>query len=145
MNINDANQRKNIEDEAVEAINEIFDIKYTSDCQISNERIKEAQGKYKLKGDYSENVNYKLNINNMLYKSLNREITVILIYAELNNKDFNLLIKLDGTDYTYSIFGQEYIEKYNYNKDMNVQDIEISDDYIKVNKYNRFTYVMNEI
>lgn len=143
-NINDESQRVNVENEAVEAINGMLDEKYISDFQINNLKIKEEQGKYKVKGDYSENINYKLKINSMLYKSLNREITLILIYAELNNKEFNLLIKLDGTDYTYSIFGQDYIEKYNYSKDMQVQDIMINDDYIKINKYNQYTYVMNE-
>lgn len=128
----------------IEAIKGMLDNKYRTSLRVDDNKVISNCELYKQKGDYSENVNYDLKINNMLMKGLNVEITLIMVQAELNGEDFTTLIKLDGTSYTYSIFLNDFLDMYNYSENMNVKDINVDAEYIQENNYNRFEYVRNK-
>lgn len=137
----DSNQINEVQKIGIEAIKGMLDNKYRVSLRVDDNKVVSNCELYKQKGDYSENINYDLKINNMLIKGINVEITLILVQAELNGKDFTTLIKLDGTSYTYSVFLKDFLDMYNYSENMNVKDINIDAEYIKENKYNTFDYV----
>lgn len=125
----------------IESIKGMLDKKYRTDLRVDDNKVISNCELYKKKGDYSENVNYDLKINGMLIKSFNVEITLIIIDAELNGKDFTTMIKLDGTNYTYSIFLNDFLKMYNYSENMNPKDINVDAEYIQENNYNKFEFV----
>lgn len=118
------------------AIKGILDAQYIQDLNVTEDKIKEEQIKYKQKGDYSQEVNYNLNIDDVSVISITSAIDIALVDARIDNKELNLLIKLDKTNNTFSIFLEDFIEKYNYTKEMSKEDINISTDNIEKNDYN---------
>ena len=118
------------------AIKGILDTQYIQDLNITDDMIKEEQNKYTQKGDYSEEVNYNLNIDDVSVISIASAIDIALVDARINEEELKLLIKLDKTNNTFSIFLEDFIEKYNYSKEMNKEDININTESIQKNEYN---------
>lgn len=56
--------------------------------------------------------------------------------GRLNNNELNLLVKLDNTNNTYSMFLNDYIINNNYEKHMSAKNINISKSKIQANDYN---------
>lgn len=120
-----------LQKQGLEALKKILDKQYLEEMLISDEQIKLKQGEYK-KNDGI----YNLNIEDMYEIDLNENITIILTDAKLNNTELQTLIKLDKKNNTYSIFLDDYIEKYSYSKDMSKQNINIDLNEIEKNSFN---------
>ena len=54
------------------------------------------------------------------------------------------MIKIDNRNNRYSIFLEDYITKYNYNREMNEHDIKITDTEIASNDYNEYKNIIAE-
>ena len=130
-----------IKDEGINSIKGVLDKQYTNAIAKDDNAIVSAQEAYKQVGDYSKEVDYKLKINKLLNSSLSEGSYVALVYAKLNDKDFNVLIKVDGTNKRYSIFLGDYITKFNYNENMTKEQMNISSDEIESTGYNNYIEV----
>lgn len=120
-------------------ITALLDEEYLSNMNINEETIIEKQQVYLEKGDYSEDVIYSVTISNMLIGELKENLDLVLVNAMINDEELNLLVKLDQTNKTYSIFYEDYIEAYGYNEETTPEQIQISDNNIEVNEYNTYT------
>lgn len=123
-----------MQEDGIEALKGILDEGYLKD-ETDNSLIK-MQDDYKQDGTYTKQVNYNLNIDNMYQCSLASNISIVLVEAKLNNVELNLLVKLDSTNNTYSLFLNDYITKNNYTKHMSIKSINISKNKIQKNNYN---------
>ena len=123
-----------MQEDGIEALKGILDEGYLKD-ETDNSLIK-MQDDYKQDGTYTKQVNYNLNIDNMYQCGLARNISIVLVEAKLNNAELNLLVKLDSTNNTYSLFLNDYITKNNYTKHMSIKSINISKNKIQKNNYN---------
>ena len=123
-----------MQEDGIEALKGILDEGYLKD-ETDNSLIK-MQDDYKQDGTYTKQVNYNLNIDNMYQCGLASNISIVLVEAKLNNAELNLLVKLDSTNNTYSLFLNDYITKNNYTKHMSIKSINISKNKIQKNNYN---------
>lgn len=126
-----------MQNDGIKAIKKILDEQYINDLNVTDNQIKNLQYKYVQNGGYTKEVEYNLNIDDVLINGMAPNIKLALINARLNGNDLNLIIKLDTENDTYSIFLEDYISKYNYKKDMNEKDITIGSEQIQKNTYNR--------
>ena len=136
LNMTDDEISKTLQDEGIVAIKNILDKQYIEDMSIDDNTIKSEQNKYKKIGNYNKNVTYDLNIEETRQMHINENITLVLVEAKLNDIDFNMLMKLDKLNNTYSIFLDDYIKKYDYNKEMGKEDVNIKGELIEANDYN---------
>ena len=123
--------RAMFQQQGIDAIKKMLAKQYLQEMSINEEKITSKQNKYKI-----NNENYNLNINNVYETDLNENTTIILVDAKLNKQELQMLIKLDNNNNTYSIYLDDFIEKYNYNKDMNKKDININTEAIEANSFN---------
>ena len=144
LNMTENEAKSRLQQEGIKTIKELLDGQYTSDISISDESLIQYLSQYKQKGNCKENVYYSFRIEDMLIKDLNESIQLVLVKAQLTNKDFDVLIKLDNKNKLYSIFLQDYIEKYNYDKNMKKEDIKINDTEIASNAYNEYKTIIAE-
>ncbi len=141
LNMSDKEISKALQDEGISAIKEILDKQYIEDMSINDQLIKENANKYKKNGDYSKDIIYDFEIEELERTYFDENISIIIVNSQLNNKELNIIIKLDKLEETYSIFLEDYIKKYNYNKDMNKDDININDSEIEKTEYNSYMRV----
>ena len=127
-------KESNINDNA-NAIYSILDKQYIEEFNIT-----EANTKDKL-NIYTDNE--KIYINNMYTLEKSNSIKIYFIYGTTINtsEQIKLLVKTDSKNNTFSIFPQEYMDKYGYNEQSNVESINISQDEILPNQYNTFKYI----
>ena len=130
-----------IKEEGTKSIYSALDEQYIESCNISENNIIAIAEELKQNGNYDENINYSLRIEEMYMAEISTDIVIVLVNANINDKDFNWIVKLDLQNSTYSMFGQEYIDEYNYSKDMDISNIDISTNSIENNEYNLFTYM----
>lgn len=123
--------RETLQEQGITAIKNMLDQQYIKEMSINDETLKLEQNKYKQNNDI-----YNLNIKEIFETDIVENISIVLVNAELNNKDLKMIIKLDKLNNTYSIFLKDYMEKFNYNQNMNKKDINISTEPIKANSYN---------
>ena len=109
LNMTENEAKSRLQQEGIKTIKELLDEQYTSDISISNESLIQQLSQYKQKGNCKENVYYSFRIEDMLIKDLNESIQLVLVKAQLTNKDFDVLIKLDNTNKLYPISLQDYI------------------------------------
>ena len=128
-------------EKGIEGIKGIADISYINDFDITNEKILSELKKYKVKGNFQEDVDYDLDIKKIYTADKTENITIALVYGTLNDQEFNIIMKLDLKNNLYSIFGKDYIEKYQYNENTNLKDINIDDLELIKNNYNTFKFV----
>lgn len=141
LNMTIAEIKAELQKEGLASIKGTLDKQYTEEITIDDKNIVSMQEKYKLKGDYSTNIAYELRFEKMLVKPLTEGMSLIMVNAKVNNKDFNVLIKVDGTNQRYSIFLEDYLTKNNYNENMNKDDININKDEISATGYNNYIKV----
>lgn len=123
-----------MQEDGLEALKGILDESYLKD-ETDNSLIK-IQNEYKQDGTYSKQVIYNLNIDNMYKYNIDNNISLVLVEAKLNNIEFDLLVKLDNVNNTYSIFLNDFITKNDYGKHMSARNITISKTKIQKNNYN---------
>lgn len=119
-------------EEAVQYFDNVLDKQYKNEMQVQQQDIIEMANKY-------DDGNLILDKVYVYDKSVN--IDIMIVSAYIGNEEFNVIIKIDNDNQTYSIFLQDYIEKYNYNENMSENNIKINDETIKINDYNEFQYI----
>lgn len=114
----------------------VIDSQYLTDIGTDINHAIEMVNQYQVNGNYQESVDYDLSINNLATSSSDNNITLALLTSTLNNKEFNLLIKMDLTNNTYSIFLSDYLEQFGYNENTTKDNININTNSIEQNDYN---------
>lgn len=125
---------KVMQEDGLEALKGILDESYLKD--VSDNLLIKMQDTYKQDGTYTKQISYNINIDGMYQSKLAGDISIVLVEAKIDNKELNLIVKLDSTNNTYSLFLDDYITKNNYNKHMNTKNIGISKTKIQKNDYN---------
>lgn len=131
-----------IQKEGINAIKGVLDKQYIDDTHISDKDIVDMLSKYQQEGDCKKTVDYNLHIKDVREKDLASGITLALAKIQIVGKDFNILIKLDIKNSTYSIFLEDYITKYNYNENMKKEDVKISGDEVEYTGYNKYNRIV---
>ena len=98
--------------------------------------------KIKKNGQYNQDIVYDLDISSMYTAEVTPDIVYVLAYSTINDIEFNIIVKFDYVNNTYSVFGKEYIEKFGYSENTTISELNIDENYIEDNGYNTF-YSMN--
>lgn len=117
--------------EGTKIINEMLDDEYKKAMNNNDANIINFAKKYN---------NYQSIIDKIYIYDKSAKIDIYIVYAFIGNEEFNLIIKTDSEDNTFSIFLNDYFKKYNYNENMKIEDINISEASIEENEYNKFSY-----
>lgn len=117
--------------EGLQIINYMLDNEYKNSIKNTNDVIIDMARKYK---------DYQNTIDKVYIYDKSASIDIYIVYAYIGEEEFNILIKTDSENNTFSIFLNDYLEKYNYNKNMQTKDIKISENSIEKNDYNQFKY-----
>lgn len=141
LNMTKEQLKSEMQKEGLEAIKGILDDQYKTEIGENEENIIKISEKYKKIGNYSEYVEYDLEIEKMFIKALSEGNSLILVNSKINEKEFECLVKMDSTNKTYSIFLEDFLIKNNYNENMNEEDIKIEDKEVAFNGYNKFIKV----
>ena len=134
LNMTKAEVAEAMQEDGLDAIKSILDDDYKKN--VSDNSIIQIQNQYKQNGTYDKEVTYSLNIDNVYECQLTNNIIITLAEARLNGKELNVLVKFDNKNNTYSMFLDDYVSKYNYNKNMDKKDFNISKNEIIKNSYN---------
>ena len=134
LNMTKAEIAEAMQEDGLDAIKSILDDDYKKN--VSDNSIIQIQNQYKQNGTYDKEVTYSLNIDNVYECQLTNNIIITLVEARLNGKELNVLVKFDNKNNTYSMFLDDYVSKYNYNKNMDKKDFNISKNEIIKNSYN---------
>lgn len=134
LNMTKAEIAEAMQEDGLDAIKSILDDDYKKN--VSDNSIIQIQNQYKQNGTYDKEVTYSLNIDNVYECQLTNNIIITLAEARLNGKELNVLVKFDNKNNTYSMFLDDYVSKYNYNKNMDKKDFNISKNEIIKNSYN---------
>ena len=124
--------------EAIKFFETVIDNEYKNYYNLSEEKIINEATKYVKNGDYSKSdIIYNIDISEIYEYKYTDNITLFLLYANVNDKDLNLLIKYDTQKNIYSLFLSNYIEDNNYDINMNTDRIKINCDDIIDNMYSK--------
>ena len=107
----------------------VIDSQYLTDMGTDINHAIEMVNQYQVNGTYQESVDYDLSISNLSTSSLENNITLALLNSTLNNKEFNILIKMDLTNNAYSIFLSDYLEQFGYHENITKDNININTNY----------------
>ena len=122
-----------IQELTTQALLDILDEQYKEEFKVNSGNIKEK---------YSEFLDEEsVTINDMYYIEKSASFNIFLVYGRLDvaQKDFKILIKTDSKKERFSVFPEEFIEKYKYSENMNPADYNISEN-LEENEYNKFKY-----
>lgn len=127
-----------IQNDGLTAIKSIIDPQYISDFGNDDNMIITKQQSYVVNGNYSQDVTYNITFSNLLVGNLKENIKLVLIDGKINSSDLQLIVKMDQNNKTYSIFYNDFIEKYGYNENTKKEEIQINDTDIQKNDYNGY-------
>ncbi|MBQ3475763.1 MAG: hypothetical protein IJH76_03095 [Clostridia bacterium] len=127
---------KSFEQENTKSIINLLEKQYIQEFNINENNLKNIIS-------YNYNINYI--INDMYVYDLNDEIAIYVVLGkELNNTNSklnNFIVKVDRKNNTFSLFLNNYFEKYNYTTASNIKTDLISKDYIEKNSNNGFEFL----
>ena len=128
------NLKKEDKEDSNIAMYSILDQEYISEFNITENEIKEKFNIY--------TINEKVYIEDMYQIELSASSNVFIVYGNTinTNEYFEIMVKTDSSNNTFSIFPKEYMDKYNYSYESDVNSIKISDENIEPNNYNKFEY-----
>lgn len=118
--------------EGVQIINYMLDNEYKNTMKSTDDIIINMAKKY---------TNYQSIIDKVYIYDKSANIDIYIVYAYIGSEEFNIVIKTDSENNTFSIFLNDYLEKYNYSKNMQTKNIKISESNIEKNDYNQFKYI----
>ena len=132
-----------IRQEAVEKVKDMLDTSYIEEFNITSNTIIKESEKYAKSGNYEENnVDYNLDIDSIYVAKMSEDYSIYLVSYKINNIQLQMIIKVDFNNSTYSLYLQDYINKYDYSHIMNKDDIKMSNNKIIENDNNIFNYVI---
>lgn len=131
----DLNEKELIEEYkrvGIKALKEMLDKSYLKEFNITDDKI------YTNLKEYS---NESIEINEMYMIEKTANINLFYVFATTTNskEEFNIMVKTDSINETFSIFPSEYMEKHGYNDINNV--VEIDTNNLEKSTYNTFRYV----
>ena len=129
------NLKKEDKEDSDIAMYSILDQEYISEFNITENDIKEKFNIY--------TTNEKVYIEDMYQIELSASSNIFIVYGNTinTNENFQIMVKTDSSNNAFSIFSKEYMDKYNYSYESDVNSIKISDENIEPNNYNQFEYV----
>lgn len=129
------NLKKEDKEDSDIAMYSILDQEYISEFNITENDIKEKFNIY--------TTNEKVYIEDMYQIELSASSNIFIVYGNTinTNENFQIMVKTDSSNNAFSIFPKEYMDKYNYSYESDVNSIKISDENIEPNNYNQFEYV----
>ena len=134
---------ENLQNDAIDNIYDTLADEYVKECNITKEKIKNQISKYKKQGNYTEDIDYNINIKDMYYKSITENLDIVFIEMNIDHYDDDrVILELDKKNSTYMLYGTEYIDKYQYNKNTDINILKINREEIEEKNYNIFQ-VMN--
>ena len=119
----------------IEKFNNILAPEYKEEYNITDEKIREKTSIYD---------NYELKIDKIYLSEKTNSIFYYLVYATLDDKNFNLIIKTDTNNLTFCVYLSDYVEDKKYSYKMDEKDINFSDSEIEKNNANTFKYTRIE-
>lgn len=131
LDIEESEAMKAFLEEGITIMDNILALEYKEEMNITRQRLIQIAGKY-------NNYDYIIDKIYVFDKAVN--IDIYIVNAFLGSEELNMIIKLDTENETFSIFLEDYMEKYKYNSNMNVENINIEDTLIEENEYNRFEF-----
>lgn len=120
-----------IKEEGISKLYDILDSNY-----ISEQNIKKNQLQNIIK-EYNE---YDVEIEDMYIYEKTSSINVYFVNFSIDNEEMKILIKTDSKNMTFSVFLEDFIQKNNYSENMDVKNIDITDNEIQKNENNQFKY-----
>ena len=130
--------KNTVQKDGLTAITGVLDEAYKSEMQINDNTLIEKQKVFVKKGDYSESIPYNVTFSNILIGELKPNVKLALLKSQINGIDFNILLKIDLNNKTYSIFYDDYIEKYGYDENTQKEAMKVSNADIQKNGYNSY-------
>ena len=118
-------------EEGIKAISKMLDKSYIEEFNVDN---------YKIYNDFKEYSGDSLYIKEMYSMKVSSNTNFFIVYGMMKEtkKEVKFIVKIDTENINFSIFPEEFLEKYNYNKDST--DIVINTDSIEENDYNIAKY-----
>lgn len=129
--IDEETAKKAFQKEGLQIINYMLDSEYKNSTKNTDDYIINMAKKY---------IDYQNIIDKVYIYDKSANIDIYIVYAFIGSEEFNIIIKTDSENNTFSIFLNDYLEKYSYSKDMKTKDIKISENSIEKNDYNQFKY-----
>lgn len=124
---------KQAQSEGTNIIKKMLASDYIKDTGLTDKTLISVAQKYK--------GSYDLFIDNMYMIEKTTSINVYIVYAEISGKQANFIIKTDTLNNGFEIYLEDFMDKYKYSEEMNVEDVKISDTQIDVNDYNKLKLV----
>lgn len=121
-----------IKQEGMNQLYNILDKQYISTMNVKKEDLLEKIKEYE---------NYNIIIDKMYIYEITSSIDLYFVYGKMDEEDFQILVKTDSDNTSFSIFLEDYIQDKNYDFTMNVQDIDITKEPIDKNDNNQYRYV----
>lgn len=116
----------------VDIISNMLDSQYKEEMNITKQDVVNIAKKYN---------NYTYILDKIYVYDKSVDIDIFIVYAFLGDKEFNVMIKMDSKNETFSLFLDDYLKKYGYDEDARLEDINIQTISIPKNKYNGFKYI----
>lgn len=138
LNMTQEEMTTTVQNDGLTAIKAVLDEEYKTDMQINDNTIIENQKKFMKKGGYTEDVPYNVTFTNALIGELKPNVKLALLKAKINDIEFDVLLKMDLNNKTYSIFYDDYIQKYGYDENTQKDAMKVSDSDIQKNDYNSY-------
>lgn len=130
-----------LKEESITSIYNMFDSQYIEESNVTEETVRTLAQKYMQQGDYSQNITYDLQIQQMYVADVSTQMSFVLVDFMINETEDSMIIKLDLENSTYSVFGQEYLYKKGYDENTEVANMDINQNAITSNDYNQFDFV----
>ena len=121
-----------IRNEGVSKLYNILDSQYLSELDIKKESL---QNKIK------EYTDYNLKMDKVYIFEETSTINIFFVYFAIDEEPCSVLIKTDSSNMAFSIYLDDYIKKYSYNIDMDINDININNQEISQNEDNQYKYI----
>lgn len=117
-----------------DALYSILDEQYISEFNIDKSSIKDKFNIY----TYNE----KVYIDHVYEIEKSAAINIFIVYGTTINtqEPFQIMVKTDSANNTFSLFPQEFMQKYGYSNTSDANKINITDSSIQKNGYNTFEY-----
>lgn len=127
-------QEEESSQEAIQSIYGMLAQEYVDEFNLNQNLIKEKYSKY---ADQEQ-----VEIQNMYLAEKTATINIYFIEGKtlVDQSDFNLMIKTDSKNSTFSIYPEEYMKKYNYSINSTLEQIKIGEQEIIKNEFNQFKY-----
>lgn len=134
-------EKQNIQKNEYNNVTKLIDEQYVNDMQMTRDKFIQKISKYKIYGDYKhEGVEYLLVIDDIYLYEISEDLTMYFVSYSINGIADKIIVKLDSSNITFSLFLGDYIDKYNYSENTEKEEIKVNNLNITDNNINTFSY-----